>query len=614
MGSFIIHLLLVESSRELEHRDLFSRASIAFYHSLLLLTLSPGDIWFHDGLTHASIAKPTVIEAEHDESYAGLEELHCSIMEANDRLELGLPLKPSDRAQLGYTVAKAKYKTLGQQAPNVLAPGTRPKRPDITPAPLFSAVRGKEMALAFKCYCIRVSFATQGHCLWIPNAHFNVIVAQGTRPFGESGKGQTYSLPPDIQSESPSQHFNKDRHIRIAMSFRGPTHTLVFVDHNMLMRFHITKFTRDLTKTDLTPGSEVWPLLWGKNHGPDVLLEPELWSSAYEDWLDSIKSSNKPLLRALLDDKKASNGLGEWQGTDVLARAALHPLWTASLFAACESATNRLKQAIIDMAESYNVKVGMKTADMTFTTVFDFEAKGSPYDFCDWAHQDWLEKAVFVYRKSSARVSEEALQQLRSLNLLGPYFAINTGVQPSPVIERATTTLQVFLIKIGGKSYYTHLEAFPEEFDREQATIEQAMNEASDVRAPANSNIPTLGPYSFQLFHGGRQSSRHIPRGRPQKESTSSGAPSNQRKSATTKSSARYQHVTSTARTAYSRRGKRKAEEGDIELSASGEGDLESEHLSSEMTEDEGPESSNMGAKRAKLRRRGSSLRESESD
>lgn len=181
------------------------------------------------------------------------------------------------------------------------------------------------------------------------------------------------------------------------MSFRGTTHTLVFVDHNMLMRFHITKFRRQLKKTDLTPESEVswskafiviessqsepllkqvWPLFWGKNHGPDVTLERDLWLSEYDQWLGRIETSQKPLLRALLDDKKASNGLGEWQGTDVLARAALHPLWTASRFAACEAATHRLKEAIISMDQLYTPKVDMKQKDVPFISILNYEAKG----------------------------------------------------------------------------------------------------------------------------------------------------------------------------------------------------------------------------------------------
>ncbi|KAG8926293.1 hypothetical protein FRC01_009045 [Tulasnella sp. 417] len=332
----------------------------------------------------------------------------------------------------------------------------------------------------------------------------------------------------------------------------------------MLMRFHITKFKRPLKTTDFIPTSEVWPLFWGKNHGPDVTLEPELWLSEYNKWLETIKSSQKPLLRALLDDKKVSNGLGEWQGTDVLARAALHPLWTAARFAACVPATNRLKEAIIDMDQFYTPKVGMKEGDVPFISVLNFEAKD--------------------------------------------------GIQPSPTIEKASTKLQVFVIKTGGKSYYTHLEAFPEEFDQAKATINDAVDETDDIRALANSNIPTLGPYSFQLFHSGRQTSREVTSGRPAHRVTMSGAPSTKIKSATQKSSARYRTVPSTENTTYHQRLKRKQGNNSGELSPSEEEDFESEHSTRSITDDTGSLSGDIDARPAKSRRKESSMPEVHSD
>ncbi|KAG8930845.1 hypothetical protein FRC01_002189 [Tulasnella sp. 417] len=213
----------------------------------------------------------------------------CEALEDSDRLELGLKVTKKELQDLGYTLVKTEDERASLISPaneKVLVAGHPPPLSIANPAPLIVAVRGKELVLGFKKYAIRVSFATQGHCFWIPNADFEGMVEGGAEPF--TSKGKSYPLPIEFQAASKGQVLNEKRHVRIAMSVRGPSHTLIFVDHNMLLRFHILKFKTPLKAQDLVPGSEAWPLLWGKNHGPDAVLEREAWLSEYDAWIDRI--------------------------------------------------------------------------------------------------------------------------------------------------------------------------------------------------------------------------------------------------------------------------------------------------------------------------------------
>lgn len=140
MGSFIIYpLLLQESSVESRHRDQFLEASIVFHSSRQPLTSYLGVVSFHNGLTHASKTKPTVIEAEHDTSLSELHAAHCEPLSAQDCFELGIPLERGDSAELGISGTDKKSREESQL-----------EHPEITPETLFPAVRGKEMALGYK--------------------------------------------------------------------------------------------------------------------------------------------------------------------------------------------------------------------------------------------------------------------------------------------------------------------------------------------------------------------------------------------------------------------------------------------------------------------------------
>lgn len=75
-------------------------------------------------------------------------------------------------------------------------------------------------------------------------------------------------------------------------------------------------------------------------------------------------------------DRSAMNELGEWQATDVLHRAGLHPLWRASIFAACPAAVARLKEEMIKMAERYDPQVGDKSS-ITFPTSWKKQSESS---------------------------------------------------------------------------------------------------------------------------------------------------------------------------------------------------------------------------------------------
>ncbi|KAG8930844.1 hypothetical protein FRC01_002188 [Tulasnella sp. 417] len=257
------------------------------------------------------------------------------------------------------------------------------------------------------------------------------------------------------------------------------------------------------------------------------------------------------------------------------------------------------------MAEQYEPQTNKSTSSLPFKTVF--ESEGSPYDFLDYAHNDWITRAVFVYRKSSAVVSPMELSTLVSLGFLNPYHILDSngigivpeGVQPSPAIETPKPKLRVFKFQLGDKTYYTHIEAIPEEL--KQSIEQEPVREDQDLRHVSSGNTPTLGPYSFQVFHSGRQTTRASTVGRPASRVTSWGSAS-RRTAATEQSSERYRSVPSVEHTAHEERLKRKQF---MQAEVEGDGDQSGseEEEPTNQTADEG-ESENGDRRRANFIRR----------
>lgn len=158
--------------------------------------------------------------------------------------------------------------------------------------------RGKELVIAigqvrdtssetflcdtyFLCkFAIRVCFGTQGHCFWVPTKQYNAIISEPMASRGKLSKAFVASsevivAPPEVSSISVS----------IQAAFIQPDWTLLFVDHQVFITFHISKFRHVITEEDLRPSSAVSAALASRSMH---LLSPDFlalaWLLVEEPW------------------------------------------------------------------------------------------------------------------------------------------------------------------------------------------------------------------------------------------------------------------------------------------------------------------------------------------
>jgi hypothetical protein len=87
--------------------------------------------------------------------------------------------------------------------------------------------------------------------LWIPTSLYKAILSRGVVPRGV--KSSSFTIPDDHWDgcvSIPGQ-------ISIQAAYVCPEWTWIFVDHNVMLTFHVMALRRVCTKDDLRPGSDV---------------------------------------------------------------------------------------------------------------------------------------------------------------------------------------------------------------------------------------------------------------------------------------------------------------------------------------------------------------------
>jgi hypothetical protein len=98
---------------------------------------------------------------------------------------------------------------------------------------------------------IRVGLALEGHGLWIPTQTYQDIIAGGVIPRGV--KSSSFVVPPQYWDGCPSVIGQ----ISIQAAFVCPEWTWIFVDHNVMITFHVMALRVPVTNSDFLPGSKV---------------------------------------------------------------------------------------------------------------------------------------------------------------------------------------------------------------------------------------------------------------------------------------------------------------------------------------------------------------------
>lgn len=104
-------------------------------------------------------------------------------------------------------------------------------------------------------YIIRVGYALEAHSFWIPTEVYLKITT--SPPVQRGKKSKTFLIPEDLYDGPP----NSLGQVSIQAAFISPEWTLIFVDHNVMITFHVMALHYAVTKDDLLPTSKVSQLL-----------------------------------------------------------------------------------------------------------------------------------------------------------------------------------------------------------------------------------------------------------------------------------------------------------------------------------------------------------------
>ncbi|KDR73757.1 hypothetical protein GALMADRAFT_212561 [Galerina marginata CBS 339.88] len=376
---------------------------------------------------------------------------------------------------------------------------------------LFCAARGKEIVVAIHNFLIRVCFGVEGHCFWIPTDVYHTMLAEGA--VGRGTKSQTFLVPSNCRS-GPAGNIQQ---LSMQAAFVRPDWTLVFVDHNVMITFHIMALKRAILSSDLEPGSSLWPILWSSTHGPVYSLEPMQALDALDRWrLTTIAiESSTGIFLAVKGNQKVFNGYGAQETCDMLCSVLIQPCMPAYFVCVDDALWKRFRQGVIDYQ--------LERLRLLSTKPFPYVSGSKPFRMNHDAHERFM-KHVLCYRKQYVSVDQRILDAMHRRELLNPRAVIqSSGFAKVPDPSDFVTTfykdtempsvppketrysrirLQNYIIDIprgksSNKSYhvYTPIAAVP---GVEWWPSLNVMPMDHDVRNIFNAT--TLGPYSFSVF------------------------------------------------------------------------------------------------------------------
>ncbi|KAJ7877069.1 hypothetical protein B0H14DRAFT_3130263 [Mycena olivaceomarginata] len=356
-----------------------------------------------------------------------------------------------------------------------------------------SALRGRPVQ-----FVMRVTFGLEGHCFWIPTQMYRWIVSQEPVPRGET----SYAYPiKDEDVDGPATGCK----VSIQAAFIRPEYTLIFVDHNSLIQFHVMQMPERFTADDLRPGSEFWPALWSQSHGPVYSQEPEATIQALEDWRTSILNRPKdlsPIAACMRANQMAFNGSGAQETSDQLFLALIHPQMPAYYVCADDTLWDRFLKTVIDYDED---RTNLAAPSARLPAV----SGPRPFYMNLDGHTKYLHH-VLTYRRFNVFVYQDLLQAAHELGLFLP----NAIIQPNGCAElpdgaspksSVKATLRAdrdqkfikapnFLITIGKIRCDTPFTAQPGPMWK-QGSCERVIVDVKD-----EVNNTTLGLYSFRVF------------------------------------------------------------------------------------------------------------------
>ncbi len=97
----------------------------------------------------------------------------------------------------------------------------------------------------------------EGHCFWMPTAMYQAIVSGGIQDHGN--KSNCFQVPSQYCTGPLGNNGQcQSACISVQVAFVSSEWTLVFVDHNVMISFHVMALKRQVPHTEIQPGGKVW--------------------------------------------------------------------------------------------------------------------------------------------------------------------------------------------------------------------------------------------------------------------------------------------------------------------------------------------------------------------
>ncbi|THU98734.1 hypothetical protein K435DRAFT_660314 [Dendrothele bispora CBS 962.96] len=360
------------------------------------------------------------------------------------------------------------------------------------PGPVVIATRGKYTAIASGLHCAVISWGLEAHLVGMPTSVYDAITAvshPGKNPdIKKRNKLRTFLIPPEF-IEPDSKPLKKDEDTRSVTTFLAiitPTWVWTICDFSRLVRFHIISLSRVWNKEDLSPSSELWPVIWSKlKCGPDWRYEYELVRPYLDAWRLSIldKQSDRCIAHAMEDDSMTFSPFGKHLISDGLHYLGIYPGMPA--FSICES--DSLYEALVSGLSSY---ICFLFSAKTLSLIAVRMNSLNPFAFNVNADTEYTNFYMLVFRKGYSNVPVALFNRFVEQGLLDPNHTIGKLFYLSILINDPLRKFVVLPVWIRGKFYTVIRAKVPDNW-----TGGNALLTAEDHRQAGY--VTTIGPENF---------------------------------------------------------------------------------------------------------------------
>ncbi|KAJ6537257.1 hypothetical protein DFH09DRAFT_1178343 [Mycena vulgaris] len=293
-----------------------------------------------------------------------------------------------------------------------------------------------EYVNSFNIFIFCIAFGLEAHCFWLPTRWYTTITSQ--MPVKRGEKSRAFPIPSEyiLDSDAPS----KEGHIiSIQAAFIRPKWTLVFVDHNVLITFHLMQASPAFLPSHIEP-SKIWSALWSSTHGPVYSQEPDATLRALRDWRSRISKQSDgqqnftPIFLSIKGTQSVFNGSGAQEATDILLLAMIYPQMPTYYVCREDETWARLERAVIDYDKN---RMDLALPSSRLPSV----SGPAPFHMNHDGHAKYLQH-ISTYRCSRVILPIEDLCCTHELGLFIPNARIQPNGHASVPLNSETTDIQ----------------------------------------------------------------------------------------------------------------------------------------------------------------------------